>query len=61
MEETGKEEEDIDRVECWKKAREKKPKQGGGYDPAVESVIKKIVSIQIKQVLFWYVLVSFLS
>ena len=44
MEETGKEEEGIDRVECWKKAREKKK---GGFDPDVQKVVDKIVSIHI--------------
>jgi hypothetical protein len=41
MTETGLEEEEIDRVECWKKAREKKK---GGFDLAVQQVIDKIVS-----------------
>jgi hypothetical protein len=40
MEQTGKEEEEIDRVECWKKARENKK---GGFDPAVQKVLDKIV------------------
>jgi len=56
MQETGKEEDEIDRVECWKRAREKKK---GGFDPAVQKVLDKIVSIHILTVLFWYV--SFLS
>ena len=44
MEATGKEEEEIDRAECWKKAREKKT---GGFDPDVQKVVDKIVSIHI--------------
>ena len=46
MEATGKEEEEIDRAECWKKAREMKK---GGFDPAVQEVVDKIVSIHISQ------------
>lgn len=46
MEATGKEEEEIDRAECWKKAREMKK---GGFDPAVQKVVDKIVSIHISQ------------
>ena len=44
MEETGKEEEEIDRAECWKKSKRKKT---GGFDPEVQEVVDKIVSIHI--------------
>lgn len=44
MEETGLEEEEIDRADCWKKARENKT---GGFDPEVQEVVDKIVSIHI--------------
>ncbi|PWA44105.1 transposase, Ptta/En/Spm [Artemisia annua] len=43
MEETGKEEEEIDRAECWKKAREKKT---GGFDPDVQKVVDKIEQLK---------------
>ena len=42
MEETGKTEEEIDRTLLWKKARVKKT---GGYDPNVQKVVDRIVSI----------------
>lgn len=44
MEETGLEEEEIDRADCWKRARELKK---GGFDPDVQKVVDKIVSIHI--------------
>lgn len=44
MEETGLEEEEIDRADCWKRARELKK---GGFDPAVQKIVDKIVSIHI--------------
>ncbi|PWA73107.1 transposase, Ptta/En/Spm [Artemisia annua] len=43
MEETGKEEEEIDRAECWKKAREKKT---GGFDPDVQKIVDKIEQLK---------------
>jgi len=41
MEETGKEEEEIDRVECWKRARQNKK---GEFQPNVQKIVDKIVS-----------------
>jgi hypothetical protein len=41
MQETGKEEEEIDRVDCWKRARQNKK---GEFDPNVKKIVDKIVS-----------------
>jgi hypothetical protein len=41
MEETGKAEEEIDRVVCWKRARQLKK---GGFHPDVQTIVDKIVS-----------------
>lgn len=41
MQETGKEEDEIDRALLWKKARQMKK---GGYDPNVQIVVDKMVS-----------------
>ena len=57
MEKTGKEEEEIDRADMWKQAREMKT---GGFDLAVQKVVDKIVSIHIQHFYFWFVLVRFL-
>ncbi|KAK9076249.1 hypothetical protein SSX86_004582 [Deinandra increscens subsp. villosa] len=43
MQETGKAEEEIDRVVCWKRAREMKT---GGFDPAVKKIVEKIEKLQ---------------
>lgn len=56
MEKTGKEEEEIERADLWKQAREMKT---GGFDPAVQKVVDKIVSIH--KFYFWFVLVRFLA
>ncbi|KAK9076248.1 hypothetical protein SSX86_004581 [Deinandra increscens subsp. villosa] len=43
MQETGKAEEEIDRVVCWKRAREMKT---GGFDPDVKKIVEKIEELQ---------------
>ncbi|KAK9062154.1 hypothetical protein SSX86_019340 [Deinandra increscens subsp. villosa] len=43
IKETGKDEEEIDRTTCWKKARELK---SGGYDPNVKPIVEKIEKLE---------------
>ncbi|KAK9053572.1 hypothetical protein SSX86_024646 [Deinandra increscens subsp. villosa] len=43
IKETGKDEEEIDRTTCWKKARELK---SGGYDPNVKQIVEKIEKLE---------------
>ncbi|KAK9062731.1 hypothetical protein SSX86_019920 [Deinandra increscens subsp. villosa] len=43
IKETGKDEEEIDRTTCWKKAIELK---SGGYDPNVKQIVEKIENLE---------------